>query len=446
MAASPPSFTGKTSFPRLHLVAAALLLIGTVLVTWLLPSENAVAIKNVVPLTLPTPPSLQTAEQNPVAITAAFVEPELWDEYVIQQGDTLGTLFKRAGIASDELATLLESGKEAKRLHQIHPGHKLALQVGANGQLEKFRFSPSALESVQWQRTGNGFDAKTEKREPEIQLVRRSGAIEQSLFVSCQQAGLSQTVASQLADIFGWDIDYTEDLRQGDSFSVVHQERFIDGKKIDDGPILAAEFTNQGRRYLAVRYVDAQGNESYYTPDGKGMRKAFIRNPLDIVRITSLFSLSRYHPILHTMRAHKGIDYSAAAGTPVKSVGEGRVIFAGRKGGYGNTIVVQHGDRYTTLYAHLQGFASSIKNGKQVRQGEVIGYVGSSGLATGNHLHYEFQVDGVHRNPLTIQLPQSVAVASREIERFKLQTGSMLAMLKHKEATPSVVARAGLAD
>jgi len=446
MAALPPASAVKTAFPRLHLIAATLLLSATVLIAWLLPSEEAAAIKSVVPLTLPAPTTPQSTEQPAVAVTTALVEPELWDEYVVQTGDTLGTLFKRAGIAPNELAMLLDSGKETKRLHQIHPGHKLALQVGTEGQLERFKFSPNALESVQWQRTNDSFDVTVEKREPELQLRRHSGVIDQSLFLSCQKAGLSQAVASQLADLFGWDIDYTEDLRQGDRFSVIYQERFIDGKKIDDGPILAAEFINQGRRYQTVRHVDAQGNEGYYTPDGRGMRKAFIRNPLDVVRITSLFSLSRFHPILHTMRAHKGIDYSASAGTPVKSVGDGRVTFAGRKGGYGNTITIQHGDRYTTLYAHLQGFAPSIRNGQKVRQGEVIGYVGASGLATGNHLHYEFQVDGVHRNPLTVPLPQAPAVAGRELDRFKSQTGPLVAMLKQGESTPAAVARAGLND
>ncbi len=233
----------------------------------------------------------------------------------------------------------------------------------------------------------------------------------------------------ELAAIFGWDVDFALDIRAGDSFTVVYEELYLNGEKLRDGDILAAEFNNRGKRYRAIRYQDPRGRTEYYSPDGKNMRKAFLRTPVAFTRISSRFSLGRKHPILHHIRAHKGVDYAAPRGTPIKATGDGKIVFRGRKGGYGNTIIIQHGGRYSTLYAHMSRFARSLRTGRRVRQGQVIGYVGSTGLATGPHLHYEFRINGAHHNPLTVRLPDASPLPRKYRRNFKASTAPYLAQL-----------------
>ena len=216
----------------------------------------------------------------------------------------------------------------------------------------------------------------------------------------------------ELANIFGWDIDFALDIRAGDHFTVIYEERFLNGEKIGNGPILAAEFVNQGRSYKAIRYSDAGNRSDYYSPTGLSMRKAFLRTPVDFRRISSRFG-KRKHPILNRMRMHTGVDYAASRGTPIRAAGDGKVIHKGRKGGYGRTVIIQHGGRYSTLYAHMNSYRRGVYTGKRVKQGQIIGYVGSSGRATGPHLHYEFRVNGVHRNPLTVKLPSAKPINSK---------------------------------
>ncbi|MEG2393296.1 MAG: peptidoglycan DD-metalloendopeptidase family protein, partial [Pseudomonas sp.] len=208
-----------------------------------------------------------------------------------------------------------------------------------------------------------------------------------------------------MASVFGYDVDFAQDIRQGDEFDVIYEQKVVNGKAVGTGPILSARFTNRGKTYTAVRYTNKQGNSSYYTADGNSMRKAFIRTPVDFARISSKFSMGRKHPILNKIRAHKGVDYAAPRGTPIKAAGDGKVLLAGRRGGYGNTVIIQHGNTYRTLYGHMQGFAKGVKTGGSVKQGQVIGYIGTTGLSTGPHLHYEFQVNGVHVDPLGQKLP-----------------------------------------
>jgi murein DD-endopeptidase MepM/ murein hydrolase activator NlpD len=233
----------------------------------------------------------------------------------------------------------------------------------------------------------------------------------------------------ELANIFGWDIDFALDIRKGDRFTVLYEEMYVDGEDIGNGTILAAEFVNQGKRYHAVRYTDAGGKTDYYSLDGKSMRKAFLRTPVEFSRISSGFSLGRKHPILNKIRAHKGVDYAAATGTPIKVTGDGKIIFRGKKGGYGNTIIVQHGSKYSTLYAHMSKYRSGLTTGSRVKQGQIIGYIGSSGLATGPHLHYEFRVNDVHRDPLRVKLPGAEPLASKYREDFNKKAEALLAQL-----------------
>jgi murein DD-endopeptidase MepM/ murein hydrolase activator NlpD len=250
-----------------------------------------------------------------------------------------------------------------------------------------------------------------------------------------QRAGIPNSLTMDLANIFGWDIDFALDIQKGDSFKVMYEELYLEEKMIGTGKILAAEFTNAGKTYKAVRYTDKEGSTNYYTPDGKGMHKAFLRSPIEFARISSHFSLSRKHPVLHIIRAHKGTDYAAARGTPIRATGNGKISFAGRKGGYGNCIVVQHGQGIQTLYGHMNGFAKGMRVGSKVSQGDVIGYVGSTGLASGPHLHYEFHMNGQVRNPVTVPLPKSIGIAQNEMALFTATTGPLLAKLNQLGAS-----------
>ena len=246
---------------------------------------------------------------------------------------------------------------------------------------------------------------------------------------------MTDNLTMQLANIFGWDIDFVMDIRKGDHFRLLYEELFLDGEKVGDGNILMAEFWNQGRHVTAFRYATKSGDIDYLDLKGDSLRKEFIRSPVSFTRISSRFSTGRYHPVLHKVRAHKGIDYAAPRGTPVKAAGDGKVIHAGNKGGYGRTVIVQHGQSYTTLYAHLNGYAKGIRTGKRVRQGDVIGYVGSSGLATGPHLHYEFRLNGVHRNPLTVPLPKARGIPDNERKEFLVHANKLRNQLAlHAEA------------
>ncbi len=225
-------------------------------------------------------------------------------------------------------------------------------------------------------------------------------------------------------------MDFALDIRKGDSFSVVYEEEYLDGNKYQDGNILAARFTNQGRTFTALRYTDSKGNTGYFTPEGRSMRKAFLRTPVEFARISSHFNLKRRHPVLHRIRAHKGTDYAAPRGTPIRSAGDGKIIHAGRKGGYGNVVIIKHGNRYTTLYAHMKGFSRGIKRGRYVKQGQTIGYVGSSGLATGPHLHYEFRVNGAPKDPVRVKLPQAEPIKRSERARFEEFAKTLMAQLE----------------
>jgi murein DD-endopeptidase MepM/ murein hydrolase activator NlpD len=269
-----------------------------------------------------------------------------------------------------------------------------------------------------------------------------SGHIIDSLFVDGRKAGLSDAQIMELANLFGWDIDFALELQKGDRFEVVYDELWVDGEKLRNGPILAAEFINRGKVYRAVRYTDRQGETHYYSPDGYAKKRAFIRTPVKFTRISSRFTRKRWHPVLKRWRSHKGVDYAAPEGTPVKATGNGRVTFIGRKGGYGKVIFLHHGSRYTTVYGHLSRFARGLKTGSKVKQGQIIGYVGHTGLATGPHLHYEFRINGVHRNPLTVKLPKSIRLPKKELARFRRQIQPMVAQLDELRAQSMVASAA----
>jgi murein DD-endopeptidase MepM/ murein hydrolase activator NlpD len=256
-------------------------------------------------------------------------------------------------------------------------------------------------------RQESGFSAEIIDRPIEVRRKLAYGKIDTSLFESAAAAGLADKLIMNLAGIFAWDVDFVLDIRGGDHYYILFEEIYQDGIFVTDGNIIATEFNNNGRTFQAIRFVDKGGRSDYYTPEGLSVRKAFVRAPVDFTRISSSFNPRRKHPILNTIRAHRGVDYAAPSGTPIKTAGDGKVIFRGKKNGYGNAIIVQHGGNITTLYAHMSRFDKSSRIGRRVVQGQTIGYVGKTGLATAPHLHYEYRLNGVHRNPRTVKLPQA---------------------------------------
>lgn len=356
--------------------------------------------------------------------------PKQWREFKVKSGDSMARLFKRAGIKPQALDEVMKSGEATKRLKNIFPNDIIRVLTDDEDRLQALRYEIDHESYLLVERNNGVLQATELKHDLETRVTHARGEIDSSLFLAAEAAGISQNIIMELAGIFGWDIDFVLDIRKGDHFTVVYEEIYRDGEKITDGNILAAEFVNKDKNYQAVRYTNPQTNDSaYYTPDGKSMRKAFLRSPVNFTRISSGFTTSRYHPILHKFRSHKGVDYAAKRGTPIRASGDGKITFLGRKGGYGRAIIVQHGSKYSTLYGHLNSYNKKLKVGSRVKQGQTIAYVGSSGLASGPHLHYEFRVSGVHRNPLTVKLPIAEPVPERYRADFELMTAPKLAQL-----------------
>lgn len=356
-------------------------------------------------------------------------------EVTVASGDTLSTLFAEVGLAPSVVHDVLASSKQAKQFSQLKHGQVLQFELDKDGQLTSLQSKVSNLETIRLSKTDKGYSFDREISKPTVRTAYAHGVIKSSLSASAQRAGLSHSLTMDMARVLGYDIDFAQDIRQGDEFDVVYEQKVMDGKVVGTGNILSARFTNRGKTYTAVRYTNKQGNTSYYTADGNSLRKAFIRTPVDFARISSRFSAGRKHPILNKIRAHKGVDYAAPRGTPIKAAGDGRIELAGRRGGYGNTVIIAHGNRYKTLYGHMQGFAKGIKTGTTVKQGQIIGYIGTTGLSTGPHLHYEFQVNGVHVDPLSQKVPMADPIAKAERQRFLQQSKPLIARMDQEKAT-----------
>ncbi|MEZ5543520.1 MAG: peptidoglycan DD-metalloendopeptidase family protein [Pseudomonadota bacterium] len=364
------------------------------------------------------------------ATAPAHTEPlALWQEVTVKRGDSLAAIFARFDIPPQQLQALLDQGGPVENLKKIYPGQTLRIQSSSEQGLLGLSYPIDELNTLEIARQDDTFDISTVTRTPEFRHKNASGVIDSSLFTAAGKAGLADSLTMELAGIFGWDIDFALDIRKGDRFTVLYQEMYVDGENIGNGTILAAEFINQGKRYQAVRYTDAGGKTDYYSLDGKSMRKAFLRTPVEFSRISSGFSLGRKHPVLNKIRAHKGVDYAAATGTPIKATSDGKIVHLGRKGGYGNTIIIQHGNKYSTLYAHMSKYRGGLTTGSRVKQGQIIGYVGSTGLATGPHLHYEFRIDGVHRDPLRVKLPGAEPLDGKYRADFEQKAEALMAQL-----------------
>lgn len=346
-------------------------------------------------------------------------------DVVVRRNDTMDRLFRQLELNLGDLARLRALPDLRSQVDRLKPGEMLRFKH-RDGELVGLERKLSDSETLQVIRDENGFITNVLENPLEVHTRTASATINSSLFQAANDAGLTDRVAFDLAEIFQYDIDFVLDIQAGDRFTVVYEEVFQDGAPLRVGNILAAKFVNEGREYRAVRYVDSQGRGQYYSPDGKSLRKAFIRAPVQFSHVASRFNLARKHPILNRIRAHKGVDYAAPTGTPVRAAGDGRVKFIGRQGGYGNVIELEHGSGVVTVYGHLSRFASTLHRGQKVQMAQVIGYVGMTGLATGPHLHYEYRVRGVHKNPQTVPLPDAEPVLAAERERFMTNTADLV--------------------
>ncbi len=361
--------------------------------------------------------------------TTSLADRDVWTEITIRRGDTLSDILGRAGHDSHEISRVIQSNPEARVFRQLYPGQTLRLRADAGQPWQELVYETGPGEAFHLVRHADRFELTREIRTFETRIANVTGTIESSLFEDGQEAGLSDAMIMKLAEIFGWDIDFALDLRRGDSFAVIHEEKYWRGQKISDGPILAAEFINQGRSFRAVAFRDANGYTTYYTPEGMSVRRPFLRTPVEFSRITSRFSGGRFHPILKKWRAHHGVDYGAPTGTPVRATAAGRILSIGWNGGYGKRIVIRHNATFSTVYAHLSRYHTSLHVGSFVDQGQTIGYVGATGLASGPHLHYEFQVNGAHRNPLTFRFPGSTPIAQEHRDEFARIANNWIARL-----------------
>lgn len=364
-----------------------------------------------------------------------------WRSEPVKKGDNLSIIFKRMGLSPQQVHRVISLDDNTKTLKNLKPGEVINYQLGENNQLTALKYVIDIQKTLYIELVEGNLTSRFENKSIEFRTAYAQGTIEDSLFAAGKQAGLTDSQVMQLANIFDWDIDFILDIRKGDSFSMLYQEKYLEGEKIGNGEILAAEFINQGKQFRAVRYTDINNSTSYYTPEGLSMRKAFLRAPLQFQYISSNFKPRRFHPILKRWKAHRGIDYRAPTGTPIRAAGDGKVIASSFNKFNGKYVFIQHGQGIVTKYLHMSRRA--VSRNKRVKQGDVIGYVGATGLAEAPHLHYEFVVNGVHRNPRTVKLPQAQPVAKSEKARFTNETRPWLTQLNSRNSVldnPPVVA------
>lgn len=372
---------------------------------------------------------LQRPVVEPVALGAAdavLPAPEAYlREERYQRGDTLAALLARLGVAPEDSRRLART----PAMRFLRPGRVVSARIGAGGELLELSYLPARELQMVIERTDGGFRAEQRDAPLRVETLMRTGVVQSSLFAASDAAGIPDAVAIQIADIFAGEIDFHRDLRAGDRFSVVYEQYYLGGRAVHAGRVLAAEFVNQGHALRAVQFSAAPRSSGYYAPDGSNLRKEFLRSPLEYTRISSGFGMRR-HPFLKSWRAHTGIDYAAPTGTRVRAAGDGVVAFVGAKGGYGKAVVLRHRGQYSTLYGHLSRFAPGVRRGVRVAQGDIIGYVGSTGWATGSHLHYEFQIAGRARNPYAIAMPAGEPVPAAARPAFRRHAAPLVARLE----------------
>lgn len=395
------------------------------------PMPTLPAAREVAAVNIPTAP-IDSAEASADTDAATAQEnvaddPD-WQTVTVQSGDSLAAIFQRAGLGPAELHRLINADERAAELQSIYPDDKIHFHV-ADEQLQGLRYAVDQTETLVVDRDDDAFQVSIERQSLETRIKRASGTVNQSLFVAGVEQGLSHGQIMRLMSILEWRVDFGRDVRAGDRFAVAYESYYVDDEHVRDGPIVAARYVNRGREIEAVRYTDPDGNTGYYDPQGESVRKAFLRRPVDNARISSSYNPNRRHPVLGVTRPHLGTDFAARTGTPVQATGSGRVVHAGRKGGYGQTVIIEHANRYRTLYAHMNRYANGISVGTRVEQGQTIGYVGSTGMSTGAHLHYEFIKSGEHRNPMRVDLPNGDPVAQAHMDDFRSRMEPRLAYL-----------------
>lgn len=363
-------------------------------------------------------------------------------EELVQRGDTLASVLARLGIDDREAFEFIRTNPVTQPIaRQLRPGKSISARTSGSGELISLHFPVSGKDNwIVVSRGNHGIKAEEQAFALETRTTMTSGEIRYSLFGATDAAGIPDAIATQLAEIFSGDIDFHRDLRKGDRFNIVYETLYQRGQPVRSGRILAAEFTNDRTTYQAYWHSADTEKGGYYTAEGKSLRKAFLRSPLEFSRVTSGFTGSRFHPVLQTWRAHKGVDYGAPTGTRIRSVADGTVEFAGRQGGYGNLLIIKHQGTYSTAYGHLNGFAPGIKRGARVAQGDTIGYVGQTGLASGPHLHYEFRIRNQQVNPLSVTLPTTLPLDAAQLPRFMAGIASLKAQLQLAKETTEIAA------
>lgn len=361
----------------------------------------------------------------PVASKTVNNAEIFWRSERIQRGDTVAEILRRLNVDDNSASQYLRSNKAAESLHQLSSGKNIQAETRADGSLLSLRYINNSGSQVIIEQKDGNFTTRILNAQIEKRTFMRTGYINSTLFAATDAAGIPDAAANQLADIFSGDIDFHRDLRKGDKFSVIYEMNYSNGEPVSTGNVLAAEFINQGHQYRGLYFEMSKNNGSYFSPDGKSMRKAFLRSPIEFSRVSSGFKLSRFHPVLNKWRAHKGVDYAAAIGTKVKTTADGTIDFVGQQGGYGNVVIVNHQGRYSTVYGHLSRFASGLHRGQRVSQGDIIAFTGQSGLATGPHLHYEFKINGQQHDPLRVALPDARPINAVQKAQFQTATSSI---------------------
>lgn len=446
--------SGPSVIRRFHIITGRLgpyaAAASAALVLWHAASDKPAAMVSVpAPLIYSTsaapaspPPAAAAASGTPALAVQAGVASI---QVIVGRNDTLDGIFRRMALDKSDLAAIRNLPGIRQSLDFLKPGDAINVTHSHDGAIKELTRKVSETQTLHVVREEAGFAAKIISNPVETRLRTATATIDSSLFQAAEGADISDMVALKLANVFAWDIDFVLDIREGDRFTAVYEQIYQDGKYLHDGEVLAAEFVNDGKVYRAVRFTAEDGSTGYYTPDGKPMRKAFLRAPVDFTRVSSVFNPARLHPILNTIRGHMGTDYAAPTGTPVHAAGDGRVSFEGTRGGYGNAIVLDHSNSVSTLYGHMSRFAGNIHMGSHVSQGDVIGYVGMTGLATGPHLHYEYLMNGVHMNPQTVKLPGAEPLRAETMDKFRTATAALLSGLSAPAtATPAAATAANV--
>ncbi len=360
-----------------------------------------------------------------------------WREERVQRGDTIGSLLARAGVNDPEAMQYLRTDAAARPLYQLRPGRPVQVAIDQDGDLVALRFITNAGDRLVVERIDDAFRTSRVAPGEDVRTVLRSGEIVSSLYGAADAAGIPDRIITALADVFAGEIDFYHDVQRGDRFTVVYEMRYVDGEPAGTGRVLAAEFVNKGKPHRAFWWRDSDGIANYYTDIGRNARSAFLRSPMELTRITSGFTMTRFHPILRDWREHKGIDYAAPKGTPVRATADGVVAFAGWQNGYGNVVFIRHAGTYSTVYGHLSKFADALKVGSRVSQGDTIGFVGMTGWATGPHLHYEFRIADQPRDPMSAAVPNASPLAAERLPEFRAAIAPLVDSLALASSLPS---------